>query len=293
MIVFKGTTGLNTAVDPTRLSFSAENGIQDLAACKNIDIDDTGRISRRKGFEKKVSGSFHSGFSCNTYGLCVSGDALTVLNVDYSTDAIRVVTHNARMRYVKVGKEIYYCNGFETGYVRNKVSYSWTAALELAEVTTRVLSSPPVGHNLCFFNGRIYIAVDENIYFSEPNSRNHFDLARSVLRESSRIRLLTAVEDGIYIGSETEITFYDREWNRKVVADYPAIEGTEVVVMAGQIGEIEDSGKVVLMATEEGLAAGFAGGKFVNFSEDKVRYPSAKYGAGIFKNRKYIVTLQP
>lgn len=296
MLIYKGTKGLNTEIDPARIEFNPESGIQDLAACKNVDVDDTGRISRRKGFEKKVSGNYHSGFSCGDYSLCVTGDALTVLEADYSTVPIRQVTAGRRMSYVKVGTEIYYANGVETGFVRDRVSYSWVKLLELREVTTRVLSSPPVGHLLSFFNGRIYIAVGNSIYYTEANSRNHVDLASNVIIESSRIRMIAPVEGGIYIGNSKEILFYKGEspktFTRSLVANYPVVEGTATTVMVSQVGELEEGGKIVLMATERGLSIGFPDGKLVNFSEDKVRFPSANYGAGIYKDRKFIVTMQ-
>jgi len=297
MLLFKGTTGLNTEIDPARIEFNKESGIQDLAACKNIDIDDTGRISRRKGFEKKVSGNYHSAFSCGNYALCVTGDALTVLEEDYSTTAIRAVTTGLRMSYVKVGKEIYYCNGRENGYVRDRISYPWSATSYTGEPTTRNFSDPPVGHLIGFYNGRIYTAVAEALFFSEANSRNHFDLARNVILESSRIRMFSPVVNGFYLGTDAEILFFSgstpKEFTRVVVADYPVIPGSDTPVMMSQIGGAEEGGKAVMMATENGIAAAFEGGKFINLSEDRVKYPAANFSAGIFKNRKYIVTLQP
>ena len=296
MLIFKGTKGLNTKIDPARIEFNLEAGVQDLAACKNVDVDDTGRISRRKGFEKKISGNYHSGFSCGDYSLCVTGDALTIIEQDYSILPIRQVTVGRRMSYVRVGSEIYYANGVETGFVRDRISYSWVKTLELREVTTRILSSPPVGHLLGFYNGRVYIAVGNTLYYTEANSRNHVDLASNVIIESSRIRMIAPVDGGVYVGNDREILFYSGEspktFTRKVVANYPVIEGTETTVMVSQVGEMEEGGKVVLIATEQGLSIGFPDGKFVNFSEDKISYPSARYGAGVFKDRKYIVTMQ-
>jgi len=296
MLLFKGTKGLNIETDPARINFNPETGVQDLAASKNIDIDDTGRISRRKGFERKIIGNYHSGFSCNNYALCVIGDALTVLEANYSTNAIRQVTIGRRMKYVKIGEDVYYCNGVETGRVNDRVSYPWIAT-SYNTVETRILSGPVVGDMLGFYKGRIYIITDKIIYFSEANSRNHFDLARNVIIESSTIRMFAPVMDGIYISNEKEIVFYRgnsvNEFERVVVADYPAVEGSDITVMMSQIGEAEEGGKAVLMATGKGLAAGFKSGNFVNLSEDKVTYPGVAFGAGIFKNRKYIVTLQP
>jgi len=297
MLLFKGTKGLNTEIDPARIEFDAETGLQELAACKNINIDDTGRISRRKGYEQKVSGSYHSGFSCGDYALCVTGDALTVINADYSTTAIRAVTPGLRMRYVKVGNEIYYCNNRETGYVRNRVSSSWVAADYTGMPTTRILSPPPVGHMVGFYKSRVYVAVGDTLFFSEPNSRNHFDLARNVIMESSRIAMFAPVEDGFYLSNSTEILFYfgnnPNELTRKVVSNYPAIEGTDIGTMMSQIGTFEEGGKSILVATKNGLSIGIKSGIFLNFSEDSVKYPAANFGAGVIKNRKYIVTLQP
>ena len=108
--------------------------------------------------------------------------------------------------------------------------------------------------------------------------------------------MFASVVDGFYLGTATEILFYSgntpNEFSRKVVANYSVIEGSSIEVMMSQVGETEEGGKAILMATKEGLSVGFKGGNFINFSEDKVQYPAANFGAGIFKDRKYIVALQ-
>jgi len=298
MLLFNNTTGLKTVADPTRLPFDPAKGNQALAACKNIDIDDTGRISRRKGTDEKVSGDYHSGFSCGNYALCITGDALSVFEPsDYSVTAIRQITPGLRMSYVKVADKIYYTNTVEVGYVKDRVSYSWTAPTYVGHATVKNYSNPPAGHIITFFNGQIYIAINNYFYCSELNSRNWFEMAEGYYSESSRIRMIAPVDGGLFVSNGTEILFYggtnSKDLSRKVVADYPAIEGAYVPLMMSQVGNLEMGYKAVLIASERGICLGLSDGSLNNLTEDTISYPSANFGSCIYKNRKLTLTLQP
>ena len=116
--LFTGSTGLNNKIDPARLRYDSKTGVQELAACVNVEIDDARRVSRRKGCTKRVSGDCHSLWSDGADCMVVKDDALCVLHTDYSTTPIRSVTPGARVSYCQVDNVIYYANGFERGKVK-------------------------------------------------------------------------------------------------------------------------------------------------------------------------------
>ena len=126
MIIFRGSSGLNVNVDPTRIFFDPESGISDLAAAYNVDHDRTGRISRRKGYTKVNDTAFHSIFYGGSDIIGVTGTSLCVLSnglAEYRV--IDTVTADAKLSCVQLADAICWVNGHEKGFIRNGVSYPW------------------------------------------------------------------------------------------------------------------------------------------------------------------------
>lgn len=295
--LFRGALGINNKVDPTRIKYDPKTGVQELASAVNVDIDSTGRIGRRKGYTLKLAKASHSLFSCGSYCLFVSGDALCVLEADYTWSAIRNVTVGAAMRYVRVGTDIYYLNGYERGIVKDKVSYSWVATDYVGPTTLRTFSDPPTGHLLELYHGVMLIGKGNVLWHSEPYAYSWFDFARNYIDFSDRLTMIKAVQNGAFVSTEKETFFHKggtvKEFIQGKVADYPAIEGTEVEVNASRIGEGSITGIAAMWASEEGICFGGPDGSFRNFTERRLTYPAARYGAGLYKDGKYICLLKP
>jgi len=294
--IFKGSAGINNKLDPVRLTYNSETGIQDLAAGVNVNVDSTGRIGRRKGSTSKLAKAAHSIFSCGDYALFVSGDALCVLNPDYTWSAIRNVAVDARMSYVLAG-DTYYANGNEIGIVRDKVSYAWSASDYVGPTTTKTFSDPPVGHLLEVYNGLMFIAQDEVLWYSEPFAFSWFNLASNYVQFTDRITMVKAVSGAVFIGTEKDIFSFKgknfKEAEQEKIADYPAIEGTAVTVPASRVGDGSMTGLGAMWASTKGICFGGPDGDFRNFTSRKLDYPVTRYGAGLFKDGKYICLLKP
>lgn len=295
--LFKGSVGINNKVDPTRLQYDPQSGIEELAAGVNIDISSSKRVSRRKGYTLELAKAAHSLFACEGYCLFVSGDALCVLEPDYTWTAIRNVSVGARMRYVRAGIDIYYVNGYQRGIVRDKVSYVWTAASYIGPPTTKVFSDPPIGHLIEIYNGAMLIAKDNVLWYSEPFAFSYFDYARNYMQFNDRLVMVKAVQGGVFVSTEKDIFFQKggnvREFTQSKVADYPAVEGTEVSVSASRLGDGSLGGMAALWASTEGICFGGPDGGFKNLTERRLDYPFARYGAGLHRNGKYICLLKP
>jgi len=295
--LFKGAVGINNKIDPVRLKYNPETGVQELAAGVNIDIDSSMRIGRRKGYTLELAKASHSLFPCDGYCLFVSGDALCVLEPDYSWTAIRNVTVGARVSYAKAGGDIYYANGYEKGIVRDRVSYGWTAASYVGPPTTKTFSDPPTGHLLEIYNGVMLIAKGRVVWHSEPFAFSWFDYASGFIQFNDTVTMMKAVQDGVFISTEKE-TFAHvggtvKEFKQSKVADYPAIEGTAVTVHASRIGDGSMSGLAAMWASKEGICFGGLDGYFKNLTERRLDYPAARYGAGLYRDGKYICLLKP
>jgi len=295
--LFRGAVGINAKVDPVRLQYDSKSGIEELAAGVNIDISSSKRVSRRKGYTLRSSQAAHSLFPCDGYCLFVSGEALYVLESDYTSAGIRNLTTGARMSYVRPVSDAYYCNGTEKGVVRDRISYAWTAADYVGPPTTKTFSDPPIGHLLEVHNGVMLIAQDDVLWYSEPYAFSWFDLARSYIQFGSRLAMVKSVREGFFVSTEKETFFHKggavKESQQSMVADYPAIEGTVVTVNASRVGDGNMTGLAAMWASTKGVCFGGPDGYFKNFTERRLDYPFAKYGAGLYRDGKYICLLKP
>ena len=308
--LFKGSSGLNTKLDPARIEYNSKSGVHELGACKNIEIDDSGRVSRKKGYTEQATGDFHS-LWCDTGDvMVVKNDALCVLHPDWTTTPIRNVTPGARMAYVQVDDAIYYSNGIERGKVRTRgffdgLSYVWNAGDYVGPETDRELSDPPTGTHLEYFAGRMWIAQGRVVWYSEQFNLSTFDLASNLIEFEDPVIMVRATVDGLFISTEKNTFFIagtDPDgMSERLIADYPALEWSDVkfygtiTPMQGGGASINAAGGHLCAAwfTSKGACAGGPEGQFYNLTEDKIDLPSALSGAGLIWDGMYIGNMNP
>jgi len=302
--IFKGSSGLNTKTDPARLRFNPKTGISDLAACKNIDIDDTGRPSRRAGYTATTrTEAWHSLFGCGAYALGVTGNALAVIEADMSKTKLRNVTTGARMSYVRdvngEKEQIFYANGYEKGRIVNKVSYTWPLITPTGpEATIKTLYEAPTGHILEIRNLRMFIAKDNFIYYSEPNTYHAYRLASNFFGFPSRIKMMVALDAGLLVSDSESLYFLQgeiapalREMPKQIkLAEYPAVENTQAMIPSSRFGE-GVPGVGVMFTTTAGICFCSSTGEFMNISERKLDIPSGISGASLYKDGHFITTI--
>jgi len=302
--IFHGSSGINNKLDPVRLKFNSKTGISDLAAGVNITIDDTGRPSRRIGYTATDrTESFHSLFSCGSYALGVTGNALAVIEADMSYTSIRNVTQNLRMSYVRdtdgTKDVIYYTNGVEQGRVLNKLSYSWTAGDYVGATSRKEIYDPPIGHLLEIRNLRMFISEGNILWYSEPGSLSQFRLASNYFGFPSRIKMIQAVDGGLWISDSENVYFLGGEIAPTLQempvqvkkCDCPVIEGTAVEAPASRIGIEGLSGIVTIFTTTRGVSVGSGDGQLIPVSEHKIEIPSGLTGSAVYRDGHYILTI--
>jgi len=303
--IFKSTTGINNKIDPVRLRFDYRTGVSDLAAGVNIDCDDTGRPSRRVGYTATDrTGSWHSLFGSGAHGFGVTGDALCVIEPNMGYTSLRNVTVGARMSYVRDtdGEQdvVYYANGHETGRIIDKTSYSWPLKSPVGpESSIKSLSAAPTGHLLCVRNSRMFIAQDNFLFYSEPNTYHAYRLGTNFFGFPSRLKMVMAVDGGLWISDSESIYFLSGNIAptlqempiQKKRADFPAVEGTAVEAPASRIGLDRISGIVTIFTTTKGVCIGSVDGNLIPITEHKIDLPHSLTGAGFYSDGKYKVTL--
>jgi len=297
---FQGSYGLQTKDDPVRLKYDPETGLQFLAVAVNVDITGAARISRRKGYEKKVDGSrFHSFFVAGDYSLCVGDGQLLVVERDFTTNSLRSISADRQVSYQTVGDTIYYSNGVDNGCVVEKTTVPWAAGELVGPTTTRQFMSPPAGHLLQLFKGRMYIAQTLSshnvIWYTEPFAYSHVDPARNFIPIEERCVTMTALPDSLVVGTTGGVYSYigstPDTFDVRKLSDAPVVAGTAVQARGDLLGGGETPGQVVLLFTHEGLCMVAQEGYFANITSRKIDAPKFQEGCAAVINDKYITCL--
>lgn len=290
------TTGLNNYVDPVRLKVDLRTGETELSQAVNVDIDNTGRISRRRGRIKKWSGSAKYGYSYGETCLFVSDTTLYRLHPDYSIEALRTgLTENARMHYCAVANRIYYINENEKGYISEGQDNAWTKGdYTYPGDPRRSFSDPPNGHLVGWFAGRMLVARDNAVFASLPSFYGVFDLPNDFKLFPERITMLQPTLQGIWVGTEDRILFYrgDR-WDRlrrEPKASYRVLEGSVVECPGENLGIQE---RAFVFTTDKGICIGSESGILTNLTRNKLNFPSGRYANAAIAGDRYIVLIEP
>ena len=296
---FKQSKGLATKIDPARIDYTPKLGVSHLAEAYNVDYDFTGAISRRLGVEDSgVTGNCHSFYWAGGQCVFVKDNVLSILAEDLSVTSVKTgLASGKRVSYFQVGDAIVYMNGVTGGVIRNKTYYAYTKPpLTHYPDQTREYDDPPVGHIVCFFAGRMWIAVGSTLWYSEPYSLNLFRLATNYINLPGRITMVAPVLKGLFVSTTSRLYFFagtnPSQMHQSTVAHYPAIEGTAaevdgIAVGSGQISPLP----MQMFTTTNGICLGTSEGQLVNLTYDTLEYPSATEGNAVYTGDKYIVNL--
>lgn len=292
--LFSASSGINNRVDPARVRFDPETGVSDLVVAVNVTHDDAGSVSRRKGKSLAVAGDFHSLFVGN--GECYAGEGTDLyrLGDGLTLMGVRSSLNGERISYAATPHGIYYSNGKETGVLKEGVSIPWFKGEYVGPETSRNFESHPKGQHLEVFSGRMFIAEDDVLWWSEPYAFGLYDKARSFVQFKSRIRMVKAVAGGLYVSDENTTYFLGgtnpQEFVQRTVVGSPALEWAEEheLVPSSELG-IDGAGMCALWAGTDGVYVGTDQGQVIPWNKDKVAYPRGlSKGAGVLVGRNFI-----
>jgi len=295
--LLRATTGLNNKDDPTRLSYNPESGVAELAEAVNVNIDKTGKPSRRKGYiEVSDLTDVHSMFPHNEYLYLIANGVLYAMNHSQGLTSLGAIG-NARTSYQPVGEKLYFTNLLSNGYLIDRNRFPWDASEYIGPPTDRTYSNPPMGSHLCLFQGRMLIAKDNFVYGSERFAYHWFDMARCYLPVGADIRMLARVETGFYVGVDGRILYYEGNEFESVsmteISKETIVTGTEQMVQGSWFPDYRIFKPMIIAATDKGVVLLGPGGFYKNLTEDKVVYESSKFGGSVIIDKRYIFSLEP
>lgn len=281
-IEFKNFKGINNVANALDLA------PDELAEANNIDLDSRGKATRRNGYTLKLtpSGEVHSLWSNDRIALFVDGTTLKRLLADYTATVIRSNITTLPVSYVDVNEIVYYSNASVIGYIENGVGQVFS------DPGVNFKKAPRPGQHIEYYNGRLYIARNETIWYTDAYALGRVDMRKNFIKMKDEVTMLRAVDDGIYvsigdINDRSSVVFlggsHPDEFVYKEVADYGAIEGTDVKSKGAFVGDSSIDGKVIFWTSRKGVCLGANGGNFQNLTAGRYEVPGNRYGAGLFK----------
>jgi hypothetical protein len=123
LVQTKAFKGLNNVTDPLRLAKGW------LTKADNVDISDTGRLSRREGYSQTISGSFTGAYNTVDYNrlFVVDNGNLKRIHDDLTSEILRSNLDPAPMYWTEVNREVFYSNGVSKGIISaDNVPNDWS-----------------------------------------------------------------------------------------------------------------------------------------------------------------------
>lgn len=266
------------ALDP-----GTRNRVPLLRSTVNIDVDKEGRLKRRKGCTLlRAATQAHSLWAPkdSNVGYYVDGSALIRVTVNGSTSSVSTIRNDMAIgrpvSFEQVGADVYYTNGAILDRIDGPYAQAATPADPATEapLTTKM----PPGSIVRYHAGRLLIARDNFVFYSEPYAGWDYDPVRGFIPFPETVTVVQPCEGGTYI-----------------VAD-------KVYWMAGEIGSAEarvvspTRGVLGTGGTDpdrmgcwwfgtDGLMRGNEAGEVVSLTTDRVAVSGALSGASALIER--------
>ncbi len=283
--LFSGfTKGVNNVDDPLVLSS------EELSKGVDIDLDDFGKPSRKKGKTLLLAGVYKWGWSDGITCLAWTANSLVSVKPDFSGHTVLLAgLADLRIVYVKIKDKIYFSNGQYMGYVRNGAVF----ALSIASDPFKAVM--PAGTMLEYYQNRLWSIRGNQAQPSDPLANDQLDTRMPPKSFPGPLSLFQAVKDGVFVGTDKALYFMAitdptemMPGAVRLLANYGAIPHAAVKIEGGLV--VKDKtvpGTVIVFATKQGICIGSDGGEFQNLTIQQYALPDAVQGAALFrKNHK-------
>ena len=296
--IFKGSLGLNTAIEPHRLRYN-DAGFCEFAEGVNIIIDDNGSFKRRFGIEKLHDGVAHSLWSKGAFCFFISGGDLYRVMLDGTVVLVTSGIGDIPMYFEMMHGKVYCSNGLVKLVLTDTTVSSWIANVpSQMKDDKRVLGMISSFTKIKAHGGRFFVQTHEGICQSEPGNPGCFDIANCLL-PFREVHDFVSVGSGMYLSCEDGVVFlegYSKEnFQRKVVYSRKAIPGTMTTVDGSDVGDgvtTEFYGVTAVWVSDNGVCFGDARGFVENKTSRALVFDQAISGAGVVIPGQYFFSLE-
>jgi hypothetical protein len=193
-------------------------------------------------------------------------------------------------------------------WVTNNAPAGLTADASNFEVDTFKLSTLS-GICLEFFNGALFLAIDNFVFVTKAFDAGHMDIRYNVVAGFQHdVTMIKRVRSGLFIGTTggdyyldgTQVSVNENGtleggFTQKKINTYGAIKGSDVTIPGTALASLEISGDCAMWTTRQGIMLGSDGGNVKNVSENVTLFPASTKVAATFREfgadkiKQYIV----
>jgi hypothetical protein len=282
-------SGINNVDKADRLfpsvSDSYRSYIYPLVQATNVELDNTLKLSSRKGKTVLLTGSdIHSLWSDGKNCFYANGATLYRLEDDFvsSTIIYQDPSYSSwnRISFAKANDRTYYTNNQRCGYIIGNTRYDYMA------IDKKFKLPLPCGSLIEFFLNCLYTAWDNILYISDPLC-DYFDIRVGYKQFESDIKMIRAVDNGIYMSDSNRVWFLrgkgSDEFTLHEADPDPAISFTDVAVSAESIG-VKASGTVAIWTSTTGICIGDSNGNVIRETHKNYNFSGYGRGAAFIRN---------
>jgi len=284
-VIYQGFYGINNRLPAERIkSIPTDNDpLTELTAAVNVDLDDSGKPSRRDGYalHQSIPGA-HDGFAA--YGVCIyvmGGVLYRFFPATKVSTPLVNVGNDSKMRYFPAIGRIFFTNDVVVGEVRDGVA-------ALFGTTSVPFKAPlPAGQAIAHQKARLYVAKDKVLWISDVKPLSRVDLRHGFKQFPDPITLIAPSVDGVYVGTDKAIYFGQGGNPLKMpflkVSDCAALDIPVQYEDATAVKGLQIEGVFPFFTTEDGVCVGLPQGQLLNLTEERYVMPAGTTGASMMR----------
>ena len=295
--IFKGSLGLNTAIEPHRLRYN-DAGFCEFAEGVNIVIDDNGSFARRKGVSQVFDAPAHSLWAKENFCFFISEGNLYRRTIDDENVLVLGSVGDIPMFFELMHGKCYASNGSVRLVITDSAVSSWTVPIVAQEKgDTRVIGLPDSFTRMLVHAGRMFVVQDDKYLWSSlPGAPDRFDLSDGPF-VFTEIYDFVSVGTGIYVSCPEGVVFLagagKADMTKEIVYNSPAIPGTMQLIDGADLENgIEYNKRCAIWVSEDGVCVGDYRGVMHNKTSRSLKFSKPVSGTGVVLPGQYFFSLE-
>jgi len=287
--------GVNNRIRETE----KDSDVEFLRQALNVDLTADGHPLRRRGYVLSQAGYAHSVSYQNSLFFVVIDGLLQVGPKATELTTVATVNKYLRMSYTVHADEVYFSNSVDSGKYTGAGFEAWPGPNQVFEIhddeglelTDNLYETMPIGQYIASYNGRIWAANRDVLWFSEGMSTHMCRKATNYFMMPGYIWMLMPADGGIYIGTDSNIYFlqgedpFNMEWSGVYAHGVVPFAYTEV---AGEKFGVPDATVPVWWTKDGVMSAGLPNGEVRQLTRDRLAVPEYGFGALSIREREGI-----